>query len=257
MKRILLTGATGFVGGYLLPELKKQYEVVIYKRNDQLSSLMENIDCVIHLAGKAHDKGATPDDFLINNVKLTEELVKAAKLSNVRRFVFVSTSKVYGEVSDKPWNESSPLASDTDYGKSKITCEKIVADSGMEYVIFRPPLILGGGGRGNLGLLEKAMKLNIPLPSNIANKRSFLNVQYFVKILVDSIENQAMNKNIFNVADEVLSTTDLFKKLGHTVFVPYPRIFLNMLPEYYKTKLVTNYELDTKKFSSIYSYTKK
>lgn len=255
MKKILVTGATGFVGGFLVPRLEKNYQVKLFKRNDNIDQLMAGVDIVIHLAGKAHDRGAVSEDFRLGNIQLTQDLVQSAKKHGVKRFIFTSTSKVYGEVSFAPWNEESPLLSETDYGKSKIVCEKMLLDSGLDYVIFRPPLILGGGGRGNLGLLEKAIKLNLPLPSNIKNRRSFVDVDYFVKAVIFSIESAEVSKRIFNVANRIMSTTELFQSFGHKVFVPYPSLFLNSMPEYYKTKLVSDYELDTKKFNSIFSDT--
>lgn len=247
--KILITGSTGFVGSKLLKYFPEG-EIVIFLRGDDPVEKLKGIDVIIHLAGKAHDKGAVDSDFEINNFLLTKSLIDTAKNYNVKKFIFVSTSKVYGECSDQPWDENSPCLTSTPYGLSKLKCEKYLVESGLNYIIFRPPLILGENSRGNLGLLGKVIKLNIPLPLNINNKRSYLEVEYFCKKIKDSIYIDSLDNQIFNIANMTLSTSELFRNMGHKNFIRFPSVLFNIIPDYYKTKIISNYELNIEKISS-------
>lgn len=253
MEKVLLTGKSGFVGRHLYPQLNQYYDVASFERGHDPEHLLEGVDYVVHLAGKTHARGATKEDYRINNIELTRQLVEAAKRHKIKRFIFVSTSKVYGEFSTSPWDENSPCETTSDYGLSKLECEKIIIESGLDYVIFRPPLILGGMARGNLGILNKAMSLRLPLPGNISNQRSFVDLEYFCDILKRSIENPKVSCQILNIANKKMSTSELFTYMGHKRFINVPHFILSKMPEHYKVKLTSDYELDLKKNNSIFS----
>ena len=178
--RILVTGSSGFVGTYACIELHKRgFLVRAFSRSycewpdgiegiqaDNLSSLLsfcpafEGVDCILHLAGRAHIiKDFHPNPlhaFREANVDETLRFARAAAVSGVRRFIFVSTVKVNGQISkpNSPFTEndiSSPL---DPYAISKLEAEigleSISAETGMELVIVRPPLIYGPQVKGNL-----------------------------------------------------------------------------------------------------------
>ena len=168
-------------------------------------------------------------EFRRVNVDGTLNLGRQAAAAGVRRFVFVSSIKVNGE--DTPSgrrfsNGDAPTPQDP-YGISKMEAEQglrqIAADTGMEVVIVRPPLVYGPGVKANFAALMRAVQRGIPLPltSVTHNRRSFVALDNLVDLLITCIDHPAAANQTFLVSDgEDLSTADLLRRLGSAMEKP-------------------------------------
>lgn len=247
-KNIFLTGATGFIGQELIKYLH-DFDVVFYKRGDHVNHFSDiKFDYIVHLAGKAHDKGATWSDFEINNINLTQDVVNLADENT--KIIYFSSAKVYGETSIKPLVENVALAAKTDYGVSKVKAEKIVQDSSLNYIIFRPSLVYSANAKGNLEALRKLARLGVPMPLNIYNRRSLVELEFLVKVTLLALQEKIKWNEVYNLSNLTVSTVDIFKLNGIKRFVPYPTFLLSVLPNKLKEKLLMSFELDCQKLMS-------
>ncbi|MDD2932284.1 MAG: SDR family oxidoreductase [Methylotenera sp.] len=239
--KVLITGATGFVGKVLCAELFSQgheiraavrtkvapienVEMTMVgeiDRGTDWSSALRDIDVVIHLAARVHVMLDTVVDPLAEfrkvNVDGTLNLAHQAARAGVKRFIFISSIKVNGEhtEADKPFKESDVANPQDAYGVSKFEAEqgllKILPETGMEVVVIRPPLIYGTGVKANFSSMMRAVKRGIPLPLGaIRNKRSFVYVGNLVSLITTCIDHPAAVNQVFLVSDgHDLSTTEL------------------------------------------------
>ena len=218
--KIILIGATGFLGKYLLSELDAQkIQVDTVGRNVentfQCDLAKDNLelpsdalyDMVVHNAGKAHfvpQNEAEGKVFYDVNVGGTKKLLEAImSLKNKPKcFVFVSTVAVYGFEFGENINEMHPLNGNSPYAKSKIDAEKLVQDWCLENlvncVILRLPLVVGENAPGNLGAMERAIKKGYYFRLGTGNaRRSMVNAVDVAKLIPSLV-----NKNgIYNITD--------------------------------------------------------
>lgn len=239
--KILLTGASGFVGNYLLNQLS-DYDVTLILRHNNvvgykhriadlnesidLSDALNGIDVVIHCAARAHimnDNSLSPlDEYRKLNVNATINLARQASSAGVKRFIYLSSIKVNGESTfhNKPFKFDDKPNPEDPYGVSKLEAElglkKIASEQGMELVIIRPPLVYGPGVKGNFEYLLKSTMKRWPLPlGKISNKRSLVSIQNLVGLIVTCVEHpKAANQSFLVSDDEDLSTPELVRKLG-------------------------------------------
>jgi UDP-glucose 4-epimerase len=255
MVRMLVTGATGFVGRNLLPGLGG-FEVTAAIRNphplppgagaavavDLLDATprwdvaVEGADAVVHLAALAHRGGrfqrANRGLYDRANTSATLALAAAAARAGVRHFIFMSSIGVHGRTTDgrRPFREDDPLAPWSVYAESKAAAEKglaeIAAGTGMACTILRAPLIYGPGAPGNLGALVKAIRAGCPLPpAQVANRRAFLGVQNLASFIRHRLARPAEGTRAFNLADaEQIPTPTFVAQLG-TALGRKPRLF--------------------------------
>lgn len=264
--RLLVTGSSGFVGlpaclslherGFLIRAFSRthcEWPSGIDSINAlALSSLthaekaFNGIDCVLHLAGRAHVMRETEPDplcvFRRINLFETLALAREASLAGVRRFVFVSSVKVNGEAASSyaPFSEvdrPNPLDA---YAISKHEAElglfHLAAETGMEVVIVRPPLIYGPGVRGNFRVMMKLLskKFALPLASIHDNRRSLIALDNLIDFLALCISHPEAAGRIFLVSDQHdISTADLLQRLGESMgsparLFPVPRFVLNV-----------------------------
>lgn len=268
-KLVLVTGATGFVGRHLCPELKKagyglravfiepspppgwpegmEWIKVdhIGPSTDWRPALAGGVTHVVHLAAIAHRVApkAQVDDSIYDQVNHqgTAQLARAvAQTPAVRRFFFMSSIGAVTSLSDQIVNEQTPCHPDTAYGRTKLCAEnaiqEILKESRVDWCIFRPPLLYGPGNPGNMERLLKLLKLPIPLPlGSIRNRRTFLYVGNLVDAICVALEHPAAARQFFCVSDgDELSTTDLLRRLGRATnrsvrFFPFPLSGLRVL----------------------------
>ena len=247
--RVLVTGATGFIGRVLVAELLKQnFDVSIVVRqktnlfsdevkrfvagdfgnNPDFTASLAKVDCVIHLAGKAHvidkAKASELDSFRKINRDLTLHLAKQAVDSGVKRLLFLSSIGVNGNQNNKPFLETVTPNPKESYAISKYEAEQglmqLSQDTGLEVVIIRPPLVYGANAPGNFGrLIQWAnAKFILPLPlGSVKNSRSLIAIDNLVDFIITcSVHPKAANE-IFLISDDgTLSTTQLLKKVAKT-----------------------------------------
>lgn len=214
--KVLLTGANGYVGSYLIGALMSAgFSVTTLTRKSHLregtvnfvvdeycpaavSPCLVGQDVVIHLAGLAHqiskNKDAAEALYMRVNVEQTLMLAREAKKAGIKRFIFMSSIKVNGEstTAGVPFRADMIPAPEDAYGRSKWAAEQALSalfeGSHTELVIIRPPLIWGGEAKGNLRLLQKLVALRIPLPIGRINNRrdlvSLKNLSSFICVLI-------------------------------------------------------------------------
>ena len=240
--RILVTGASGFVGQHLVKALKKQGARVVGAGRKLINSEADefflvpdfndsqawqeplmNCNAVVHLAARVHvmqEKAINPlAEFRKVNVDATLNLAKNAAIAGVKRFIFISTIGVNGNatVIASPFSANDKPQPSTPYAISKFEAEqdliKLCDDAGMELVIIRPPMVYGFGAPGNFRQLLRILNKQIPLPFGaINNKRSFVYVGNLVSMILKCIDHPKAVNQIFLVSDgHDLSTTELLR----------------------------------------------
>ncbi|KAB0480403.1 UDP-glucose 4-epimerase [Pseudomonas reinekei] len=256
--RILLTGATGFVGRGLTPVLLQQgHEVSAAVRrttsdldsratqaliNDlsarqNWQSLLSGHDTVIHSAARVHvmsDNSSDPlAEYRKTNVEGTLNLARQSAEAGVKRFLFLSSVKVNGE-GTKPGNpfraDSHPAPLDP-YGISKLEAEQglraLSAETGMEVVIIRPVLVYGPGVQANFLSMMRWLYKGFPLPFGaLHNQRSLVALDNLTDLIATCVIHPNAANQTFLVSDgEDLSTTLLLRRMGAALGKP-----VHMLP---------------------------
>jgi UDP-glucose 4-epimerase len=243
MKRILLTGSTGFIGCRLIKILESSkceirllsrlpvsdYETIVCDlgKKHVPDSALVSIDTVFHLAGYAHDlRDATSVEnrYQAINVEATVQLAKIAAEHGVKRFSFVSSVKAGGSaIVDRCMTEEDQGEPEGIYGKTKREAElkllEIGRQSGMQVTIVRPSLVYGPGVKGNLALMRRGIEQGWfpPLPET-RNRRSMIHVDDLVQALLLVAEDERANGEIFIATDGIAhSSREIYEALCHSV----------------------------------------
>jgi len=260
--KLLITGASGFVGRYFVENYKDKYEIKAFSfRDDDIATLeCGGLDVVLHLSALVHQmRGASAEEYERINVTQTLALAKKAKGIGVSHFVFMSTVKVYGEETDGVYTESSPCHPEDEYGKSKLKAENELLkleDDNFRVSILRTPIVYGFGVKANIRSLVDLVKKVPILPfGGIENRRSMVyvgNLCYLVDAIIRLPVKLGMKEGVFLACDdEPLSTTRLCKlmadelgKVMYLVKVPCFKTFLRLVkPSFYK-RLYGSLEVD-------------
>lgn len=202
------------------------------------------VDTIVHLAARVHvmnDTAADPlTEFRKVNVEGTESLAREAAKSGVRRLIYVSSVKVNGEGGQKPYCETDKPCPLDPYGQSKLEAEevlkKVAAETGLEVVILRPPLIYGPGVRANFLRLLNWVERGIPLPlGSVYNQRNMIYLGNFVDCIMTCLQHPKAGGQTFLVSDgEDVSTSNLIRVMAEAMgkkarIFPFPQRLLNML----------------------------
>jgi len=194
---IALTGATGFIGQFLLRELPRRgYRLRVLLRRpsvvpleaasavvgdlarpQNMAAALADADAVIHSAGIAHAMSGVPnDDYRVLNTEATIALARAAQRAGVRRFVFLSSIRAQsGPTADHVLTETESPAPTDAYGRSKLAAEEGLAEVGIDWVALRLTLAYGPGMKGNMAHLLQLARSPYPLPFGAFKaKRSLL-----------------------------------------------------------------------------------
>ncbi len=268
MKKILVTGANGFIGHYVYKTLLKAGKSCIgtvrsaniNSSNDNIAYIpvgdigpntnwkiaLNGVDCVIHCAGRAHimKKMKADEEKILNSVNVDgiKQLAEQVAEAGAKRLVFLSSIKVNGEGTQNKeifrFNDT-PNPKDF-YAKSKLDAEKVLwkvsNELGLEIVIVRMPLVYGFGVKGNLARLIKLVKSGVVLPlSLIQNQRSMIGIDNLVDLLICCADHPNAAGKTFLVSDgEDLSTPDLIKLIASSMerkarLFPVPLYLLKFL----------------------------
>ena len=255
---ILVTGPTGFVGSALIHRLlmdKGSSNVLAAVRCSdrerrwpkgvntvQVGDLMpvtdwhavlQGVSEIVHLAARVHimnDKSPnTLAEFRHVNVAATANLARQAAAAGVRRFIYLSSIKVNGESTavGRPFKAVDMPAPEDPYGVSKHEAEQllrlIAAESGMEVVIIRPPLVYGPGVKANFASMMRWLARGVPLPlaGITENRRSLVALDNLVDLIVTCLKHPAAADQTFLVSDgEDLSTAALLRRIGNAQGIP-------------------------------------
>ncbi|HEY9117028.1 MAG TPA: NAD-dependent epimerase/dehydratase family protein [Roseivirga sp.] len=239
MKRILVSGSSGFVGEYFCSSRKSTYDIrTISLRNTPLGNTdFSNVNSVLHLAGIAHRMEKTEDQIYYDvNHKLTLGFALRCKEAGVEHFVFMSTIKVYGD-SNELLTLETPCVPNDAYGKSKLLAETELmrlSDQNFKVAIIRPPLIYGPEVKGNLKRLKEWVDSRSIIPlGGIKNKRSIVGIENLISLIDKIIERRA--EGIFLIQDKApISTTELIESIAK---VKGSKIRLIKIPAFLRTIL--------------------
>jgi nucleoside-diphosphate-sugar epimerase len=265
--KVLVTGATGFVGRALVAQLVAlgNVEVLALTRQvpanpvtgakyhpggdlisqTQWQPVLASVHVLVHTAGRAHvlnDRAADPlAEFRRVNVTGTLRLAEQAAAMGVQRFVFMSSIGVNGvqSAAGKVFSELDKPSPHNTYALSKWEAEqgllRVADETGLEVVIIRPPLVYGRGAPGNFGSLMRWLTRGLPLPLGaIHNQRSLVALDNLVDLIVTCLTHPAAANQTFLVSDgEDVSTTELLRRMGQALgrparLIPFPASWLKL-----------------------------
>ncbi|UUD64070.1 SDR family oxidoreductase [Pseudomonas seleniipraecipitans] len=274
--KVLVTGSTGFLGAALMSALTPLTNIISVgsvRRLDQVtgdgsyvfagdlnaetnwSGVLPDVQVVIHTAARAHVLRNELSDPLSEyrrvNVQGTLNLARQAATAGVRRFIFVSSIGVNGNINSYPFRPDQQPNPAEPYAQSKWEAEQglwqIQQETGMEMVIIRPPLVYGRGAPGNFGSLVRWIDRGVPLPLGaIHNKRSLIGIDNLVDLIILCVSHSAAANQVLLVADgDDLSTTELLRRVGNAIgkpalLIPVPTGLLQFAATLLGKKAVAN-----------------
>lgn len=242
--RILLTGASGFIGSHLLSHLQ-EHDVVALTRSPlqcvephvtnvvathsdsaSLRAALRGCDSVLHLAAQSNAQRATADpaECVDSNVTFTTRLAHLAALEDVPHFVFTSSALVYGTPSVVPITENTPPAPTGVYAASKLAAEVVLQQTHPCVSVLRPFNVFGPGQTGTLvpALIEQFAAGKQPtLQGDGSQVRSFL----FVSDCADALRRtvEARHTGTLNIAGHKASILEVTRHVAHSMgVVPDP-----------------------------------
>ena len=237
MSRVLVTGASGFIGRALVPALvTAEYEVRAAGRRPpsfaapvetvshgdlgagvDWSPLLAGVDFVVHLAGIAHTGQGVPEaQYDRVNHQATAALAGAAGKAGVKRVVLVSTIRAQtGPRADHVLTEDDPPQPTDPYGRSKLAAENALARSSVDFAVLRPVLVYGPGVKGNLHTLARLAALPVPLPFGaFTNRRSLLSVDNLIAAITFVLGHAQSGGKTYVVSDlQPVSLAQIVKAL--------------------------------------------
>jgi nucleoside-diphosphate-sugar epimerase len=221
---IALTGATGFIGQYLLREMPKRgYRVRALLRRpasmpvqsssavigdltrpQNMSAALEGVDAVVHSAGLAHAMSGVPEnDYRLINTEATVRLARAARRAGAKRFVFLSSIRAQcGPTADTVLIEADEPRPTDAYGRSKLAAERGLAELDLDWVSLRAVLIYGPGVKGNMAQLIKLARSPLPLPlASLTARRSLLALENLCAAIETVLAAPGTLRRVFVAAD--------------------------------------------------------
>lgn len=295
---VMVTGANGFVGEALVTSLMQKDFAVrravrhmsceifddesVFISGDINGSTnwmdgLEGVEVVVHTAARVHvmdERSLDPiAEFRRVNVLGSVNLARQAARSGVKRFIYLSSVKVNGELSSvgcslKASDTPRPLGA---YAISKSEAEiellEVASETGLEVVIIRPPLIYGPGVKANFALLIRAIRMGIPLPFGMitTNRRSMVSIYNLIDFVTVCLEHPAARNEIFMISDgHDVSTADLVARISNVlgkniILIPVPvfllaKIALIFGKQGFMERLTGNLQVDINKNVSLLNW---
>jgi nucleoside-diphosphate-sugar epimerase len=255
---LALTGATGFIGQYLLRELPKhghRVRVLLRRptslasqsasavigdlaRPRNMSAALEGADAVIHSAGFTHGMSGIPeDDYRVLNTEATINLARAARRAGIKRFVFLSSVRAQcGPTADRILSEVDDPQPIDAYGRSKLAAERGLAELDIDWVSLRAALVYGRGARGNIAQLMRLARSHYPLPlRSISARRSLLALENLSAAIETMLKAPGTLRRAFIAADvEALTIGEMISAMRRGLrrepnLFPFPPMLLEIL----------------------------
>jgi UDP-glucose 4-epimerase len=268
--KILLTGASGFLGSYFLNRYGKEHNIRSFSfLNDDFEELdLISRDVIVHLSALVHQMGgATQEEYEKVNIAQTIDLANKAKKSGVKHFIFMSTVKVYGEETNIAYTEKSICNPQDEYGISKLKAEnelQKLEDDNFVVSIIRTPIVYGYGVKANIkNLINLVNKVPILPFGGIQNRRSMIyigNLCHFIDAVIrfriksgmTRREESGMTRNVFLASDDkTISTTRFIELIAkgldknvHLIKVPLFETLLKVVKPDFHKRLYGSLEVD-------------
>lgn len=287
IRQVLVTGGAGYVGSALVPELlHKGYKVIVYdlylygdvfshvrdnpnlvqikadiRDKKKLIEATKDVDAIIHLACISNDPSYELDLALGKSINYNAffNLLDATKVNNVKRFVYASTSSVYGVKKEKNVTEDATCEPLTDYSKYKLECEKLLLEFGknteIEHVIVRPATVCGYAPRLRLDLIVNILTINALVNRRIRifggkQLRPNINIKDMVRVyeLLLSAPKEKINGEIFNAGYQNHTVEKLAKIVKNVI--DDEKIAL----EYVPTSDIRSYYINSDKIKEVLEF---
>ncbi len=210
---LVITGASGFVGGHLLEQLEGGRAL---RRADwsDLGRALEGATAVVHAASVVHKPTTPREEYERFNIEATRALLQASRAAGVRRFVFVSSIKVYGETPAGVIDERTPVRPDAHYAETKAAAERLVLEAtDLRPVILRLCPVYGRGDKGNVRTMIRSIhRRRFLVPGDGSTRKSIVHVSTVVDVVRAVLARDA--EGVFVVADR---ETPSIRELADTI----------------------------------------
>ncbi len=257
--KVAITGASGFVGQALCHTLNRHniafspltreplliegsMSRVVSESSPacDIQEALSGCDTLVHLAALTHQPSKSPfanlEEFRQINVEFSRKLALAAAEAGVKRIVFMSSTKVYGDSSTSITSDTLEAPSDA-YGQTKLEAEQALAaicrENGMDLVVIRPPLIFAPHAKGNLAALLKAVRWKLPLPlASVRNQRDLVSLPNLCELILTCLSHPNATRQAWLASDgHPTSTADIIRALAHAhqlkpFLLPFPESWL-------------------------------
>ena len=286
-KNILVIGGAGYVGSALVPALLQSgYNVTVYdlyiygdvfsylkdnpklrqiygdiRDKEKLIEATKNIDVLIHLACISNDPSYELDPILGKSINYDAffNLIETAEVNNIKRFIYASTSAVYGLKKEKEITETVVCEPLTDYAKYKVECENILLDYGkksdIEHVILRSATVCGYAPRLRLDVIVNILTIHALVNRKIKifggkQLRPNINIKDIVRAyeFMISAESEKINSEIFNVGYENHTIEELAHIVKNTIGDA------NIQLEYVHTDDIRSYHINSDKIKNVLGF---
>ena len=238
MSAIFVTGASGYIGGAVARELASAHRVhggirrpavlpagiqpVVTGDLASASLDFNGLNAVVHAAGLGHRRGVSRAAWRRANLDAAVNVATQAKAAGVRRLVLISTAHVHGRARAGPVGDAAAAAPADAYAESKLQAERAVAAVfGEGLSILRPVAVIGPGCPGNLQLLMRLLRRNLPLPFGaVANRRSFIAAADLARLVALVLASPAPPPVALAASPQAIATPALIRALARGMGVP-------------------------------------
>ncbi len=264
MKKILITGAAGFIGSHIVDYLlkdgesknslrlliapwdtldniqRKDLEIVIadIRNKKELEKAVQDVEVIYHLASKVGYDGGTYDYFKDTIVDGTKNILELGRKNKVKKIIFFSSTAVYGLPASSGnisgYSEDHPKTYGEGYGQSKLEAEGAIIKAskiwGLSYIILRPTTVFGPRDNGGMTQLIKAIKRKyFFFIGNGANKMDYIYIDNVVRVARTLEKSKIINEDYIVGSTKVLTQKQIVTVIARNLHLPVPTIYISFL----------------------------